>query len=105
MKVYFKEELAKGFIRPLTSPASGGFFFVKKRDGGLRPCIDYLPALTTLLLSFVIPCHCSPGALKQHRQVKFYTKLVLRNAYILICIREGDEWKTAFSTTSGHYEF
>ncbi len=40
MKKYVKEELAKGFIRPSTSPASGGFFFVKKKDGSLRPCID-----------------------------------------------------------------
>ncbi|KAK3546341.1 hypothetical protein QTP70_025749 [Hemibagrus guttatus] len=29
----------------------------------------------------------------------------LRSAYNLICIREGDEWKTAFHTTSGHYEY
>ncbi|KAL0150894.1 hypothetical protein M9458_053813, partial [Cirrhinus mrigala] len=41
MSNYIKEELAKGFIRPATSPASAGFFFVKKKDGGLRPCIDY----------------------------------------------------------------
>ncbi len=36
MKTYIQEELAKGFIRPSTSPASAGFFFVKKKDGGLR---------------------------------------------------------------------
>ncbi len=41
MKAYIEEELSKGFIRPSTSPASAGFFFVKKKDGGLRPCIDY----------------------------------------------------------------
>lgn len=40
MKSYIEEELAKGFIRPSTSPASAGFFFVHKKDGGLRPCID-----------------------------------------------------------------
>lgn len=28
--------------RPATSPASAGsFFFVKKKEGGLRPCFDY----------------------------------------------------------------
>ncbi|MGL5501715.1 MAG: retroviral-like aspartic protease family protein, partial [Plesiomonas shigelloides] len=41
MKAYIDEELSKGFIRPSTSPASAGFFFVRKKDGGLRPCIDY----------------------------------------------------------------
>ncbi len=41
MKAYIEEELSKGFIRPSTSPASAGFFFVKKKDGGLRHCIDY----------------------------------------------------------------
>ncbi len=46
-----------------------------------------------------------PAALKQLRQTKYYTKLDLRNAYNLIRIREGDDWKTAFSTTSGHYEY
>ncbi|KAL0157329.1 hypothetical protein M9458_048575, partial [Cirrhinus mrigala] len=41
MKKYIEEELAKGFIRPSTSPAAAGFFFVKKKNGSLRPCIDY----------------------------------------------------------------
>ncbi|KAK3563117.1 hypothetical protein QTP86_016350 [Hemibagrus guttatus] len=41
MEDYIEEALSSGFIRPSTSPAAAGFFFVEKKDGGLRPCIDY----------------------------------------------------------------
>ena len=36
---------------------------------------------------------------------RFFTKLDLRSAYNLVRIQKGDEWKTAFSTSSGHYEY
>ncbi len=104
MKSYIEEELANGFIRPSTSPASAGFFFVKKKDGGLRPCIDYR-SLNDLTVKFRYPLPLVPAALEQLRTANYFTKLDLRNAYNLIRIREGDEWKTAFSTTSGHYEY
>ncbi len=104
MKSYIEEELAKGFIRPSTSPASAGFFFVKKKDGGLRPCIDYR-SLNDITSKFRYPLPLVPAALEQLRQAKYFTKLDLRCAYNLIRIREGDEWKTAFSTTTGHYEY
>ncbi|KAL0188100.1 hypothetical protein M9458_015199, partial [Cirrhinus mrigala] len=104
MKAYIEEELAKGFIRPSTSPASAGFFFVKKKDGGLRPWIDYC-GLNEITVKFRFPLPLVSAALEQLRSARFFTKLDLRNAYNLIRIREGDEWKTAFSTTTGHYEY
>ncbi|KAL0150314.1 hypothetical protein M9458_054422 [Cirrhinus mrigala] len=104
MNTYIQEELTKGFIRPSTSPASAGFFFVKKKDGSLRPCIDYR-ALNDLTIKYRYPLPLVPSALEQLRSAKIFTKLDLRSAYNLIRIRSGDEWKTAFSTTSGHYEY
>ncbi len=104
MRKYIEEELAKGFIVPSKSPASAGFFFIKKRDGGLRPCIDYR-ALNDISIKFRYPLPLVPAALEQLRSAKYFTKLDLRSAYNLVRIREGDEWKTAFSTTSGHYEY
>ena len=38
---FLKENLDKGYIRPSQSPMASPFFFVKKKDGKLRPCQDY----------------------------------------------------------------
>ncbi len=104
MKSYIEEELAKGFIRPSTSPASAGFSSSRRRMGGLRPCIDYR-GLNEISIKFRYPLPLVPAALEQLGRARYFTKLDLRSAYNLIRIREGDEWKTAFSTTSGHYEY
>ena len=34
-----------------------------------------------------------------------FTKIDLRGAYNLVCIQEGDEWKTAFRCRFGHFEY
>jgi len=36
---------------------------------------------------------------------KIFTKLDLKDRYHLLRIREGDEWKTAFRTRYGHFEY
>jgi len=36
---------------------------------------------------------------------KYFTKIDLRGAYNLVRIKPGDEWKTAFRTRYGHYEY
>ncbi|KAK3514050.1 hypothetical protein QTP70_002509, partial [Hemibagrus guttatus] len=59
MEEYITEALAQGYICPSTSPAASSFFFVAKKDGGLRPCIDYR-ALNKITVKFRILCmRCS----------------------------------------------
>jgi len=38
-------------------------------------------------------------------KARVFTKLDLRGAYNLLRIKSGEEWKTAFGTRYGHYEF
>ncbi|KAK3540670.1 hypothetical protein QTP70_034526 [Hemibagrus guttatus] len=104
MEEYIKEALAQGYIRPSTSRAASSFFFMAKKDGGLRPCIDYR-ALNRITLKFRYPLPLVPAALEHLRGATIFTKLDLLSAYNLIRIREGDEWKTAFITPTGHYEY
>ncbi|XP_016370811.1 uncharacterized protein LOC107710542 [Sinocyclocheilus rhinocerous] len=104
MEEYIEEALSSGFIQPSTSPAAAGFFFVEKKDGELRPCIDYR-GLNNVTGKFCYPLPLVPSALEQLREATIYTKFDLRSVYNLIRIKEGDEWKTAFLTTRGHYEY
>lgn len=89
--------------RPSTSPASF-YFFVKKKNNGLRSCIDY-HSLNDVTFEYRYPLPLVLAALKQLLTARFFTKLDLRSAYNLIPIQARDEWKTDFSTTTGHYEY
>ncbi|XP_065821877.1 uncharacterized protein lrfn4b [Labrus bergylta] len=104
MELYIKSSLAAGIIRPSSSPAGAGFFFVDKKDKTLRPCIDYR-GLNDITIKNRYPLPLISTAFELLQGAKIFSKLDLRNAYHLIRIREGDEWKTAFNTPSGHYEY
>ncbi len=56
-------------------------------------------------MKFRYPLPLVPAALEHLRGATIFTKLDLRSAYNLIQIREGDEWKIAFVTPTGHYEY
>ncbi|KAL0153076.1 hypothetical protein M9458_051675 [Cirrhinus mrigala] len=102
MEEYITEALNQGFIQPSTSPAASSFF-VGKKDGGLRPCIDYRQLNSQIKQPYPLPL--VSAALEELRGAQFFTKLDLWNAYNLVRIRVGDEWKTAFVTPTGHYEY
>ena len=102
--MYVSESLGQGYIRPSTSPVSSSLFFVKKKDGGLRPCIDYR-SLNQITVKYSYPLPLIATMTEPLHGARFFTKLDLRSAYNLVRIWEGDEWKTAFNTTSGHYEY
>uniref|UniRef100_A0A8C6MDH0 Gypsy retrotransposon integrase-like protein 1 n=1 Tax=Nothobranchius furzeri TaxID=105023 RepID=A0A8C6MDH0_NOTFU len=104
MRSYITEALANGIIRPSTSPLGAGFFFVAKKDGSLRPCIDYR-GLNQITVKNKYPLPLLSSTFEPVQDATIFTRLDLRNAYHLVRIRQGDEWKTAFKTPLGHFEY
>ncbi|KAL2095578.1 hypothetical protein ACEWY4_007726 [Coilia grayii] len=104
MEEYIADSLAAGIIRPSSSPAGAGFFFVGMKDGSLRPCIDYRE-LNDITVKNRYPLPLLATAFESLQGATVFTKLDLRNAYHLVRIWECDEWKTAFNTPNGHYEY
>ncbi|KAJ8402791.1 hypothetical protein AAFF_G00364630 [Aldrovandia affinis] len=88
MEEYISTSLTSGIIRPSSSPAGAGFFFVKKKDGTLRPCIDYR-GLNAITIKNRYPLPLMSSAFDNLQEGQFFTKLDLRNAYHLVRIREG----------------
>ena len=104
LREYLEENLKKGFIRPSNSPAGAPILFVKKKDGSLRLCVDYR-GLNRITKKDRYPLPLIDSLLDRMRKARYFTKIDLRGAYNLIRIIMGDEWKTAFRTRYGSFEY
>jgi len=104
LEEYIRDMLKKGFIRESHSPAGYPVLFQKKHDGSLRLCVDY-KKLNAVTIRNSYPLPLINDIIERVKGVKYFTKLDLRSAYNLIRIKEGDEYKTAFRTKYGHYEY
>ena len=98
------EHLEKGFIRVSNSPAAAPVLFVRKPGGGLRFCVDYR-ALNRITKKDRYPLPLIHETLRNIGQAKWFTKLDVIAAFNKIRIAKGDEWKTAFRTRYGLYEW
>lgn len=98
------EQLDKGFIRVSSSPAAAPVLFVRKPGGGLRFCVDYR-ALNRLTRKDRYPLPLIRETLQNIGKAKWFTKLDVIAAFNKIRIAKGDEWKTAFRTRYGLFEY
>lgn len=73
-----------------------------KKGWGLRPCIDY-HGLNRITVKYPYSLHLVSSALELLRSAWIFSKLDLRSTNNLIRLQQNDEWKTASSTTTGHY--
>src|ERR1700734_2772882 len=100
---FLKENLDKGYIQGSQSPMASPFFFVKKKDGTLRPCQDYR-YLNEWTIKNAYPLPLISEIMDKLKGAKYFTKLDIRWGYNNIRIKEGDEWKAAFKTNRGLFE-
>lgn len=103
LKSWIDENLEKGFIKPTKSPYGAPIFFVPKKDGTLRPCIDYR-ALNSDTIKDKYPLPLIDQFLDRLNGAKIFTSLDLKGAYNLVRIKEGHEQKAAFRSVFGHFE-
>ncbi len=101
---YVETNLKKGFIRRSTSSAAAPVLFVKKKTGDLRLCGDYR-GLNAMTKKNRYPLPLVNDLLDRVQGCKVFSVIDLKNAFAHIRIQEGDEWKTAFRTHLGLFEY
>ena len=84
-----KDNLNKGYIQPSQSPMASPFFYVKKKDGKLRPCQDY-QYLNEWTLKNAYPLPLISELMDKIRGARYFTKLDVQWRYNNIRIKDGD---------------
>jgi Reverse transcriptase (RNA-dependent DNA polymerase) len=100
---FLKENLDKGYIKLSQSPMASLFFFVKKKDGKLRPCQDY-QYLNDWTVKNAYPLPLISEIMDKIKDAKFFTKFNVRWGYNNVRIKAEDQWKAAFKTNRGLFE-
>ena len=104
LQKYLEENLARGWIRHSESPAASPIIFVPKKDGSLRLCVDYR-GLNKITVKNRYPLPLISEILDRASNAKFFSKVDLKDAYYRIRMKKGEEWKTAFRTRYGLFEY
>ncbi len=104
LKSQIDKLLASGRIVHSSSPYGAPILFAKKKDGGLRMCIDY-HALNNQTVLDRYPLPRIDELLQRLGGSRIFSKLDIRDAYHQIPMFQPDMQKTAFVTRYGQFEF
>ncbi|KAI0994307.1 hypothetical protein K3495_g13875 [Podosphaera aphanis] len=99
------ELIEKGWIRRCKAQAPANVLFVRKpHSQELRMCMDYR-RLNSITTKDRYPVPNINDLLDKLRGAKYFTRLDIISAYNMIRIAPGHEWKTAFRTPDGCFEW
>ena len=90
MEKYIEEGLLKGILKKSSSPIAMSTFMVAKKDGDLRPVVDYRP-VNEIVVDNRNPIPRIDELMNYLTDAKIFTKIDSRGAFNLIRIRSGDE--------------
>jgi len=100
---FVEDQLRKRYIRPSKSPQTSPVFFVGKKDGSKRMVMDYCNLNDqTIKNNYLLPLITE--LINNMGSKKVFTKMDLRWGFNNVRIKEGDEWKGAFTMHIGSFE-
>ena len=102
-KDFICDELAKGYIEESNSPYASPLFYQAKKDGKLRPIMDY-KALNSWTVHNTYPLPLISNIIDHLQGKTLFTKFDIQWGYNNIRIKEEDRWKAAFKTPYGLYQ-
>ena len=102
-KKAIEDLLAKGVIRKSTSPWASPIVLVRKKNGSVRPCVDYRK-VNALVKPDGFPLPRVQDCLDAVAGSTLFSTFDLTSGYFQIPLKEDDIQKSAFVCKYGHYE-
>src|SRR5580698_10699538 len=103
LDLFINKQLEKGYICPSKPQYVSSFFFIKKKDGKLRPVQDYRK-VNAWTVHNQYPLPLIGDLIRDLGGAVVFTKFDIRQGYNNIHIKEGDEHKAEFKTRRGLFE-